>query len=285
MLKSFVSDMIHSQSSDFDIYRIADDFSFFEYCQSDEYACELQRITNPLQVHGDLSDIIGDRNSISIIDTDALNVSLSTPSKMESLVYSQTAPCFVVLMEGANRIKVDLFQTGKQTYIDPIDAVSSKIEHVGDFFIERFAPWTPPSRDLLYKIAPQDTEHVILTVNGAHANHYFHAYSLDNGAYMYSAFSSHRAASQFYLSEILAGAVFDRDFSIVRKRKLTKAAVALARRPEMPTTGVWRLAEAMARLDRDKLPDILEILVARGGGIGAKAKSALTNLQKELQNG
>jgi hypothetical protein len=142
--------------------------------------------------------------------------------------------------------------------------------------VSPFQAWIPPSRDNLFRIGLPADDSIWLTVYGERLTPYFHAYSTVTFEHLFSAFSSHTVASSYYLAEILFHA--SKAPSCDPIDGMIDAARGLTQLAEMPVTGLWKIAEAMAPIEPDLAVSVLRTITSKGGEVGNRAEAALQKL-------
>jgi len=279
MLKQYVDNLLQNPPKSGVLQAFRDDFPFEQYTGSDEYLSELNRLTNHNHYDGSVVDIIGDRSSIIIIDDDRFTVSLSKRNNSADYVYTQPAEVLIVSLSHPDSVEIQQFWGDNVAKADPLSPRSKTIDRIASANLSPFQAWIPPARDNLFRIGLPANNSIWLTVYGKRLSPYFHAYSLKTFNHLFSAFSSHTVASSYYLAEILFHAV---NASSGEEEKnisgFINAARSLAQLGDMPVTGLWRIAEAMAPIEPELAISVLKSISAKGDVIGHRANVALQNL-------
>ena len=139
-----------------------------------------------------------------------------------------------------------------------------------------FQAWIPSLRDNQFRIGLPADDSIWLTVYGKRLTPYFHAYSTVTFEHLFSAFSSHTVASSYYLAEILFHAAKASSCDAIDG--IVNAARDLTQLAEMPVTGLWKIAEAMAPIEPDLAVSVLRTITLKGGAVGNRAEAALQKL-------
>jgi hypothetical protein len=229
-----------------------------------------------------LVDITSEQTSLALYESNEISVVLSRRCNKMPLAYSQIGPKFIISLTQSKPRELMIFDCHTSFQSDPLWASRLLATRLNSVFLECLIPWGPPSMDTLYSIdSPADGSYW-MTVFGKVESAYFHAYSTKSGKYLFSAFSSMKSTSLYYLAEIAYHAAKSLKMMTDTSNlaELGQASLSLATIPQMPVTGLWRLAEAWSLKDPELAVQLLELVRLRGGGLGDKAAHTLASFQK-----
>lgn len=275
MLIDYAKELLQNFNETEVLQLFANKFDFQKYIETSEYHQHLDRLIDHNHYDGSVVDIIGDRSSIILLDDERFTVSLSKRNSSANYVYTQPAPTLIVSLSHIRDVEVLQYRLAGSSRSDPVEARRRTIQPRPSIFVAPCSAWMPSSEDTLFKINLPADNSIWLTVYARRFSHYFHAYSTETFAHLFTAFSSHTVSSHYYISEILYHASRR---SADSSGGLRRAARELARMQEMPVTGLWRMAEAMSSLQPALAIDLLEEMKARGGDIGNLASAKLQHL-------